>query len=143
MIRKVANPIFINMSKYKVHIIWAVIAVVAFVGGMFYGKSAASPAGQAGTYASSMRGAGRYGGGFVSGQVLSVDSTTVIVGLASGNSEIVLYSTSTQIVKPTAVPANSLAPGMRVTIGGTPNSDGSLTAQTIQIQAGERPQGSQ
>ena len=27
------------MKKYKVHIIWAVIVIVALVGGIFYGKS--------------------------------------------------------------------------------------------------------
>ena len=30
------------MKKYKVHIIWAVIVVVALVGGIFYGKSSAA-----------------------------------------------------------------------------------------------------
>ena len=30
------------MKKYTVHIIWIVVVIVAFVGGMYYGKTTAS-----------------------------------------------------------------------------------------------------
>jgi hypothetical protein len=127
------------MKKYSIHIIWAVIAIVALVGGIFYGKSGtASQAASGRSFASSTRnGIGRAaGGGFVSGQIISVDANSMTVSLANGNSQVVFYSSSTQVMKPTIVPATSLTTGARVMIGGTANSDGSLTAQSIQVQAG-------
>lgn len=127
------------MKKYSVHIIWAVIVIVALVGGIFYGKSSV-PSGTAsrGAYASSTRGGfGRAaGGGFVSGQIISVDSSSIMVSLPNGSSQVVFYSNSTQVMKPTIVPASTLTAGTRVMIGGTANSDGSLTAQSIQVQTG-------
>jgi hypothetical protein len=129
------------MKKYVVHIVWAVVVIVALAGGIFYGKgSAASSAASArGLYASSTRnGLGRTaaGGGFVSGQIISVDANSMTVSLANGNSQVIFYSSSTQVMKPTIVPASNLTAGTRVMIGGTSNSDGSLTAQSIQVQTG-------
>jgi len=126
------------MKKYSVHIIWAVIVVVALVGGIFYGKSSApSSTASRGSYASSTRsGFSRAGGGFVAGQIISVDSSSMMVSLANGSSQVVFYSNSTQVMKPTIVPASTLTTGTRVMIGGTANSDGSLTAQSIQVQTG-------
>jgi hypothetical protein len=147
------------MQKYKVHIIWAVVVVVALVGGIFYGKSSStSTTATKGAAASSTRGAyaGRTsGGGFVSGQVISVDSNSVMISLANGNSQVVFYSSSTPItvIKPTVVSASALTAGTRVMVTGTSNSDGSLTATSIQAQtgsgfsgggaAGGRPSGTQ
>jgi hypothetical protein len=125
------------MKKYKVHIIWAIIAIIALIGGILYGKSGTSSTTAKGSYASSTRSAaGRAGGGFVSGQIISVDSNSMTVSLANGNSQVVFYSSSTQVMKPTIVPASNLTAGTRVMIGGTANSDGSLTAQSIQVQTG-------
>jgi hypothetical protein len=127
------------MKKYKTHIIWAVIVVVALVGGIFYGKSStASQATSRSLSASSTRsGFGRAaGGGFVSGQIISVDANSMTVSLANGNSQVVYYSSSTQVMKPTIVPASDLVAGTRVMIGGTADSSGVLTAQSIQVQTG-------
>jgi hypothetical protein len=126
-----------KMAKYKVHIIWAVIVVVALVGGIWYGKS--SVASKAASATAARSGYGRTGaasGGFVSGQIISVSSSSLTISLANGNSQVVFYSGSTQIMKPTAVPASALAAGTRVMIGGVANSDGSLTAQSIQVTTG-------
>ena len=128
------------MKKYLVHIIWAVIVIVALVGGVLYGKSSvasrrlqrsvtqARPAVVMPVQVAA--------GGFVSGQIISVDSNSMTVSLANGNSQVVFYSTSTQVTKPTIVSASTLVAGTRVMIGGTANSDGSLTAQSIQVQTG-------
>jgi hypothetical protein len=148
MTRKVESESRLQfMNKYKVHIIWAVIAVIALAGGIFYGKNGtASTTASRAAAVSSTRGnyAGRAsGGGFISGQVISSDSSSVTISLAGGNSQVVFYASSTPItvIKPTPVPASSLAPGTRVMITGTSNSDGSLTAQSIQIQTGNSPSG--
>ena len=128
------------MKKYSVHIMWAVIVVVALVGGIFYGRSSASGSSASrGSYASSTRGGfGRAsaGGGFVSGQIISVDSDSMMVALANGSSQVVFYSSSTQVMKPTIVPASTLTAGTPVMVGGTANSDGSLSAQSITVRTG-------
>lgn len=137
-IGKVENETrFYVMRKYLVHIIWAVIAVIALVGGIFYGKG--SVANSTASSAGATRGAyGRTGaaGGLVLGQIVSINGQSMIVSLANGNSEVVFYSTSTQISEPTIVSASSLATGTMVMVGGTSNSDGSLTAQSIQVRSG-------
>ncbi len=127
------------MKKYKVHIVWAIIVIIALVGGIFYGKGGASSQTAGKSFASSTRsGALRTGtgGGFVSGQIISVDADSMTVSLANGNSQVVFYSSSTQVMEPTIVPASTLVAGTRVMIGGTANSDGSLTAQSIQVETG-------
>lgn len=130
------------MKKYTVHIVWLVVAVVAFVGGMYYGKAAA-PAGGAGLFgASSTRGglAGRTGagGGFTAGTIMSMDSQSMTIQLPNGNSQIVFYSSSTSVSEPQPVAPSALKTGTMVTVGDTANADGSLSAQTIQV----RPAGS-
>jgi Domain of unknown function (DUF5666) len=139
-----------HIKKYKIHIIWFLAVVVAFAGGMYVSSmnsSAANPNAAGGVAAAGRRGgfAGRVGtgtgaggfgagGGFAMGQILSKDSDSFTVQLPTGNSEIVFYSSSTQIIKPTAVSADALTTGTNVMIGGSTNSDGSVTAQTIQIR---------
>ena len=127
------------MKKYSVHIIWAVVVIVALVGGVLYGKSGAAGQASKGTPTATTRsGFARTGagGGFVSGQIISVGANSMTVSLANGNSQVVFYSSSTQVMKPTIVPASALVAGTRVMIGGAANSDGSLTAQSITVQAG-------
>src|SRR5690242_11039992 len=108
------------MKKYLVHIVWVVIAIVAFVGGMYYGKgAAASVSGKVFTLGSSTRGfAGRggNGGGFTAGTITAKDAQSITVQLPNGNSEIVFYSTSTQVIKPSPASASDLIPGTMVTV---------------------------
>ena len=124
------------MKKYYVTIIVGIACAVIFffIGRATVGSSA--PTAQ-NAFASSTRGsfAGRTGsgGGFVSGQIVSADAGSVTVQLANGNSEIVFYSSSTQIVKPQPASASALTAGTRVLVGGAANSDGSVTAATIQV----------
>ncbi len=127
--------------KYKTHIIWAVIAAIALAGGVVWGRSmVGSVAGRAasnGAFAGrSFTGRMGAGGGFVLGQVASVGSSTLTLQLANGNSEVVFYSTSTAITEPQTVPASRIAECANVTIIGTPNADGSMTASAIQVGGG-------
>jgi hypothetical protein len=131
------------MKKYLVHILWLVVAIVVGVGGFFYGKSTAavSPTGFAGAYGSSTRRlAGGAGGGFTSGQISAMDATSITLQLANGNSEVVFYSSSTPVSEPTIVSPSALKVGTNVMVGGTTNSDGSLTASTIQVRAANIPE---
>jgi hypothetical protein len=127
------------MKKYLVHIVWLVIAIVALGGGYFWGKAsgaAARTAGFAGIYSSSTRrlAGGAAGGGLVAGTIATMDSSTITLQLANGNSEVVFYSSSTPVSEPTIVSASALKVGTTVMVAGTSNSDGSLTAQTIQVR---------
>jgi hypothetical protein len=124
------------MKKYLVHIVWLVIAIVALGGGFFWGKAsgvASRAAGFAGAYSSSTRRTAA-GGGLVTGQIATLGSSSITLQLANGNSEVVFYSTSTSVSEPTTVLANTLKVGTTIMVGGTSNSDGSLTAQTIQVR---------
>jgi len=129
------------MKKYLVHIVWAVVVIVGFVGGMYYGKATVSSVGGRGNFAGlssstpgSFGGRTGAGGGFVTGQVVSIDANSITIQLPNGNSQVVFYSSSTPVTKPTLASVSDLAAGTAVMIGGTQNSDGSLTAQTIQVR---------
>jgi hypothetical protein len=131
------------MKKYTVHIIWLVIALVALGGGYYWGNASATASrgsftGAAGTFGSSTRrfagAGGAAGGGLAVGQIMTIGSSSITLQLANGNSEVVFYSSSTPVSEPTTVPASELKVGTNVMVAGTTNSDGSVTAQTIQVR---------
>lgn len=132
------------MKKYTVHIIWLVIALVALGGGFYWGKASTTASrgsfAGAGTLGSSTRrfagagGAGTAGGGIAVGTVTAIDSSSITLQLANGNSEVVFYASSTPVSEPTTVPVSALKVGTNVMVAGTSNSDGSVTAQTIQVR---------
>ena len=74
------------------------------------------------------------GGGFASGQIVTSDPNSVTIKLASGSTQIVLVNTTTQVLKSVAGSLANLAAGTEVVVSGSTNSDGSLTAQSIQIR---------
>lgn len=133
------------MKKYTVHIVWLVVALIALGGGYFWGKTAAvtTRTGRfAGAYGSSTRSfAGGASGGLVAGQIVSFGNDSMTIQLANGNSEVVIYSSSTPVTEPTTVSPNVLQVGANVMVGGTTNSDGSVTAETIQVRAGNQSGG--
>lgn len=129
------------MKKYLTHILWAVAVVAALAGGITYGKNSAAAnaaGGQRGTATGFTRGVNgvRGGGGFAAGSVTAKDAQSITLQLPNGNSEVVFYSPSTSIIKPSPASINDVAVGTNVTVGGTQNSDGSVTADTIQIRVG-------
>lgn len=138
------NKMLPFIKKYKVHIIWAVAVILAFSVGFLVGKMGSSAPRQfAGglngeNFGASSRGASsnRTGGSFAAGKIASINGQTITLQLPNGSSEVVFFSSSTSIIKPATASASSLTEGLRVMVGGSSNSDGSLTAQTIQIQTG-------
>jgi hypothetical protein len=82
---------------------------------------------------------GRTAGSITSGQVLSQDASSITLKLMDGGTKIVLLSASTTVSKTEQGSASDLAPGTNVFVTGTPNSDGSITAQTVQLRPAGEP----
>ena len=106
---------------------------VAFFGGIQYQKSQRSA------------GRGQFEGGQgqfgnrngqnrpVTGSIISADDKSITVKLMDGSSKIVILSTTTAINREASGSASDLKTGEKVLVIGKENSDGSITAQNIQL----------
>jgi hypothetical protein len=81
---------------------------------------------------------GNRAGGQMIGEVISHDDHSLTVKLQDGSSKIVLLGTNTSIIKPSQASVTDLLVGTRVAVFGQTNSDGSVTAQNIQLNPQER-----
>lgn len=110
---------------------------IGFYGGTQYGKGpvATQNTFQRGIRTGSPFGNGmRAGGNALSGEILSRDEKSVTVKMRDGSSKFVFFSTSTQVMKSAEGSSSDLTMGEQITVIGTANSDGSVTAQSIQIR---------
>jgi hypothetical protein len=128
-------------------ITFILVTAGAFFGGMKYAesKSAASTAnknglvglqnGQGQNFRGQNGGFGRgANGGGTSGEILSMDDKSITVKLRDGGSKIIFFSPSSKITKSVDGAVSDLKVGESIMAAGTANSDGSLTAQTIQLR---------
>ncbi len=76
----------------------------------------------------------------VSGEVLNVNDKTMTVKLNDGSSKIVMFLSNTSVSQATSSAVSNIKTGEQVMVFGANNSDGSVNAQTIQINP-IRPQG--
>ncbi|MDO8584179.1 MAG: hypothetical protein Q7R83_03315 [bacterium] len=118
----------------------------AFYGGMKYeqgqrnvfvgGPNGMAAFGQGAGQRANRQGAGGQGqgAGFTTGDILSMDGTILTLKLRDGGSKIVLYSTSTSIQKMVEGVGSDLVIGKSVSVVGSANTDGSITAQSIQMR---------
>ena len=121
-------------------IIAVVLVIIAaaggFLGGMMYQKNQ--------TPALSATGRGNFVARFgqngqnaafrpVRGQVLNMDANSLTVKLSNGSTEIVVLSSSTAFMQSTKAALSDVKTGDTVNVVGTQNSDGSVTAQQVQI----------
>ncbi|MFH1226199.1 MAG: hypothetical protein V1684_02870 [bacterium] len=134
-------------------VIVIVIGAGAFYGGMQYGKSKTSANGPAdfGNLTPEQRQArvqqfggangdrNRNGSGFTSGEIIAKDDKSITVKLPDGGSKIIFLADKTEISKFASGALSDLEIGKNVSINGTANSDGSITAQTIQLRPAMPP----
>lgn len=119
-----------------------IVGVGGFFGGMKYQQS------QRASFTQGFGGGGGYfRGGFprgsgqgrgangmaVVGKVISSDNGSITVQLQDGSSKIVVLPSSATISKSTSGSISDLQTGTNVAVFGTTNSDGSVTAQNVQI----------
>lgn len=137
----------------KLIVVALAVAVVvgggAFFGGMKYAQSK-SPSGQFSRQGLSANASdafgqdhgggtgrqfgGQRGGGFTAGEIISKDDKSLTVKLQDGGSKIIFLSDSTGVTKSAEGTLNDLEIGKNITVTGTANSDGSVTAQSVQVR---------
>lgn len=124
-----------------------VIGGIAFYAGMAYAKSASPNTAKTGggQYLASGASASRLAsgrGGLTAGQIIAKDATSVTIQTQNGSTTIVLVNPGTQVTKSAAGSLSDLSIGTGVVVTGTPNADGSVTAEAVQIRpAGATRQG--
>lgn len=117
-------------------ILIAVVGVGAFYAGTKYQQSKRTAImGQFGGQAGQRMGFSGNRTGFrpVNGEILSTDDKSITVKLQDGSSKIVLVANTTSIIKSSKASKSDLKTGEKVAVFGTENSDGSVTAQNIQL----------
>lgn len=127
-------------AKVIVPIITVLIGLgVGFFGGYEYRTYRLNRAGVGFTGVNGTRFLGRNGqtGGMmrngVFGSILSMDANSITVKLADGSSKIVLLDSSTTYINTVSASQADLKTGTNVAVVGTTNSDGSVTATSVQI----------
>jgi hypothetical protein len=133
------------MNKNTLMVIGVILIIVAgvggFFGGVFYQKSQ-RPNLFANGAGGQMRGNGQFVGRFggannssrpVIGKIISVDQNGMTVKMTDGNTKIVIVSSNTLVNKAATGSKSDLKTGETVAAFGTANSDGSITAQNIQL----------
>jgi hypothetical protein len=117
-----------------------VIAVVGFFGGMQYQKMQTGSSRNV-QFGNRQNGGGRFAmmnnGGMqgrpVIGQILSLDDKTMTVKMMDGSSKIVILPDNMTISKTDSGSKADLKVGENIGVFGQANSDGSVTAQNVQL----------
>lgn len=128
-----------NKNLIMFIIIAILIGAGSFYAGMKYQESKRSTAfrqfanGQ-GTRTGQLQGAGnRTGFRPVNGEIIDVDDKSITVKMQDGSNRIILVSEKTEINKADEAKKEDLKIGETVAVFGQENSDGSVTAQNIQL----------
>ncbi len=128
----------------------ATVAVLILLGASFYGGTVYAKtqstrgfmgANGGGQFTAGQRaGTGmRSMGGFTAGEIISKDDTSMTLKMPDGSTKIVLMGSTTKVTKSTDGSLTDLAVGTNVTVTGTPNSDKSVTATSVEIRPAKQP----
>ena len=128
----------------KDKIIFGVI-VVLVAGGAFYAGIKYASAGRSanrnnftrGMQSGNIASVGQKGmslGGMVGGEILSKDDKSITVKTPNGGSRLIFLSGTTEVSKSATGTLEDLSVGTQVSVQGTDNSDGSVTAKTVQVR---------
>lgn len=125
------------MNKNNLILVSIILVIVAgvggFLGGMTYQKSQRPGLGAQLSRGNFQGRFGNQGSRPVLGQVVSIGDKSVTVKMQDGSTKIVIISGSTSINKAAQGTISDLKEGTTIAAFGTANSDGSITAQNIQI----------
>lgn len=142
-------------KKIILGIVGIIVLVGVFYGGISYGKNSTATAlntngageNRTGQFGGAMnnRGSRTSGSGFVSGKIISKDANSITLEILSGDptlngatnpsgSKIIFVDTSTTVSKMATGSLNDLTTGTQVSVTGTTNPDGSVTAKSVQIR---------
>ncbi len=126
-----------NNSIIMTVLVAIIVGGAAFFGGMQYQKMQPAAGGNR-QFANGQNGGRRAGGpngmgGAVRGQIISADSSSITVKMSDGSSKIVLINGNTMITEATTANMQALTSGKQVLVFGSTNSDGSVTAQNVQL----------
>jgi hypothetical protein len=135
------------MNKTTLIVIVAAAALLIVAGGSFYGGTLYAKSKNANSRSSfqgqgmpaGITGASKQGNVNI-GEIVSKDDNSITIKLANGGSKIIFFSSTTEISKSVNTASDDLVAGKSVSVQGTTNSDGSVTAATIQLRADATPQ---
>lgn len=127
------------MNKQITTILIAVVLAGGggFYGGMKYGQNQRPGPGNFANMTDQRQGNFQRGmianSGFTVGEVISKDASSITLKLQDGGSKIILISESTPVMQSVSGSANDIKIGEQITVTGSANSDGSISADSIRI----------
>lgn len=132
---KIANSIKKGLEQEKY-----AVDVASFFGGIKYQQAKTPAQGARGQFANGQNRTGGLNGQVrqgmgrpIVGDIVSADASSITVKLTDGSSKIVLLGTNVTVSKTSDTTKDELKTGAKVGVFGTENSDGSITAQNIQL----------
>lgn len=121
------------------YLVTAILVILVGAGAFFAGTKYQQRTGSTGRFGN-LQGTrngnfGQRGQGLrpVNGEVISLDNKSITVKMQDGSSKIVLLTDKTAISTSSAGSRSDLKSGEKVAVFGTENSDGSVTAQSVQL----------
>jgi len=130
----------IIMNKTTIIIIGLVLIAGSFYAGIKYNGDttpAAQPNGAdagSGTRLGERGQSGSNSGGFTAGEIIAKDEKSITIKLRVSGSKIVFLTSATPVTKSVDGSISDLTVGTQVSVSGTANTDGSVSAQSVQIR---------